>query len=122
LLVLGFERRALLLIRRHSTAWVMPPAFFALVIFKMDSTFLNKILHLCQGWPGPWSSYLHFLHSWNDRCMPHTIFYWLRWDLMNFFWLDWLQVQPGWNTSRQKRACLFYLYYYQIHQVNISHK
>jgi hypothetical protein len=33
------------------------------------SYFLNRVSHLCPGWPG-FRSYLFFLHSWDDRCMP----------------------------------------------------
>jgi hypothetical protein len=61
--LLGFELRALPLLVRGCTSWAMFPALFALVIFHTES-------HIyAQGWPGPPSSYLYTLNSWDDRCM-----------------------------------------------------
>jgi hypothetical protein len=45
--------------------------------------------HLCLSRPGPQSSYLSCLHSWNDRHIPPCSgFYWLTWGFKNF--LPWL--------------------------------
>jgi hypothetical protein len=31
--------------------------------------------YFCLGWPGPWFSYLCFLHSWDDRyTTSHTAY------------------------------------------------
>jgi hypothetical protein len=38
--VLGFDRRTLCWLGRHSTSWTMPVALFALVIFEVGSYFL----------------------------------------------------------------------------------
>jgi hypothetical protein len=32
----------------------------------------------------PWSSHLPFQHSWDYRCRPLCLAYWLRWGLANF--------------------------------------
>jgi hypothetical protein len=37
--------------------------------------FLNKVSGLCQGQPGPKSSYLYIPHSWDDRAHSHA-----HWD------------------------------------------
>jgi hypothetical protein len=43
--------------------------------------FWGRVSHLCPLWPGLWSSYLYFLHSWDDRCIsPCLALYWLRWE------------------------------------------
>jgi hypothetical protein len=34
------------------------------------SYFSNRISHFCPGGPGPPSSYLCLLSSWDDRCAP----------------------------------------------------
>jgi hypothetical protein len=51
--VLGFELRASYLL---GTTWATPRSF-------CFSWFLNRVSHLCLGWPGLQSSYLHFPHS-----------------------------------------------------------
>jgi hypothetical protein len=43
---------------------------------------LNKVSLFMRGWPGLWSFYLHFPHSWDDR-MPS--FYWLTWGCHKIF-------------------------------------
>jgi hypothetical protein len=48
--------------------------------------FSNRVSLLCPGKPGPWSSYLCFSCSRDDRhAPPCPVFYLLRWDLMDFF-------------------------------------
>jgi hypothetical protein len=59
--VLGFELMALDLLGRPSTTWAILPVSSAFKYFS------NKVSLLCPGWPRPWSSYLCFRHSWNDR-------------------------------------------------------
>jgi hypothetical protein len=56
--IVGFELRVLCLLGRWSTTWVTPPTTFAF------SYFLHKVLFLCQGHPGPQSSYLCFPQGW----------------------------------------------------------
>jgi hypothetical protein len=63
---------------RCSTTWDTPPALIALIIFEI-------VYHFMPGQHGPWSSYLHFHHSWNDKhTRPQPVFYWLKWGLANF--------------------------------------
>jgi hypothetical protein len=47
--LLGFELRALCLLGRHSTAWIMLPALFNLIIFEIGT--------FCLGQPGLLSPY-----------------------------------------------------------------
>jgi hypothetical protein len=65
LAVVGFELRTLLLLGRCSyhLSYVPLPSPFRFVFFFWVS-------RLCVSQPGPRSSYLHFLHSWDDRHMP----------------------------------------------------
>jgi hypothetical protein len=50
------------------------------------SYFSNMVLHLCRRRPGLPSSFLHFPHSRDDRCMtPHPPLYGLRCGLSHFF-------------------------------------
>jgi hypothetical protein len=67
------------LLGRHSTTWFTHSALFTLLISG------NKVLCFHLKCPRRRTSYLCFLHSWNDRCTQvHTASYWLRWDLTNF--------------------------------------
>jgi hypothetical protein len=43
---LEFELRALHLQTRHSTAWAIPPVYFAMVILE-----LGVLWTICPGWP-----------------------------------------------------------------------
>jgi hypothetical protein len=64
-----------------STAWGMPPALFALVIFEVGSC----VFSFAQGQPGSQSSYLCFPVSWgNRRALPHPDLFLLQWSLSNF--------------------------------------
>jgi hypothetical protein len=37
--------------------------------------FTGRVSCFCLGWPGTQSSYIHFLHSWDDKCtLPHPAF------------------------------------------------
>jgi hypothetical protein len=74
LTVLEFELRALHLLGEDST--VLPPALLALVIFQIRSHIF------AQGHPGPPSSYLCLLYSWNDRCVPPGLFVEMRSHLL----------------------------------------
>jgi hypothetical protein len=52
---------------------------------------LNRVLHFCLSWPGPWSSYLHFLSSWDDRHEPPYPA--IGWDEISLtFCLGWPQI------------------------------
>jgi hypothetical protein len=42
----------------------IPSPFFCFHYFS------NRVLCLCQVWPGPPFSYLWFLHGWNDKRAP----------------------------------------------------
>jgi hypothetical protein len=56
--------------------------------------FLNKILQFSLS--GPWSSYLCFPSSWEDRhAMPS--FYWLRWSLTKC--ILWSPISASWIAS-----------------------
>jgi hypothetical protein len=93
--VLRFEPKVLNLLNRHSTTWAMLSAPFALGIF------LNWVSLFCLGWPGLGSSYLCFLRSWYERCVPpHLPFYWLCWDLLTVCqgWpqISILQITTSW--------------------------
>jgi hypothetical protein len=52
------------LLDKYFTTWTTPSAIFYLVFFEIGS-------HIyAQAWPGMQSSYLHFLYSWDDKCLP----------------------------------------------------
>jgi hypothetical protein len=103
---LGFELRALCLLGRCCAPWVIFLSFFFIihlftcayivwvispscpspspsppwVIFQIES-------YVYASWPGPPSSYLGYLHSWDDNCVslwPDFFFFnWLRWGIVN---------------------------------------
>jgi hypothetical protein len=75
LVILGFELRALHLLGRYSTSWLMPPVLLFLVIFEMESCFLPK-----QVWTTVLLFYT-FCHSWDDRYVTPCPAFPLRWGL-----------------------------------------
>jgi hypothetical protein len=77
--------------------WTQDPSFpcrkrAAPIPFPM-CYFLNRELLWRPSWPGPQSSYLHFLCIWDDRHTPPCpAFYWLRCSLPDFL----LKPQSSW--------------------------
>jgi hypothetical protein len=59
----GVWTRALHLPGRYSTTWAIPTSFCCRCLVR-------RISHLCLAHPGQQSSYLCFLHSWDNRHMP----------------------------------------------------
>jgi hypothetical protein len=54
-------------------------------------------------WPTWTKIYLCFLCSWDDRCMPPCLAYWLRWGLSDFSprlpWTAVLQISVSWGAG-----------------------
>jgi hypothetical protein len=76
----GVWTRALCVLGRCSTTWTIPPPLSALIIIQIVSQVL------WPPWPEPWSFYLCFSCSWNDRHKIPYPTYWLRSGcLTNFF-------------------------------------
>jgi hypothetical protein len=87
--VLGFELRASHLQGRCYTIWVMTAAHFDF------GCFWERVSHLCLGWPGQWSSYLCFQHSWDDRQVPpHPAFVGWGGGLTDFSFFAQTAVSP----------------------------
>jgi hypothetical protein len=81
--VLGFELRALPLLGRCSTIWIMPVAVILLWLFwKQDFTF-------CPGWPGRW--FYFNLSAIAEMTVYATIssLYPLKWGSAKLFCLGW---------------------------------
>jgi hypothetical protein len=101
LAVLGFEPRALMLARQVLYHLNHNSSPFCLCYFS------NGILCLCPGWPGWQSSYLHFLHCWDDRCDPPCPSF-IGWDgLLWTFCLSWpwtmilpIRLPHSWDYRR----------------------
>jgi hypothetical protein len=71
---------------RRPTTWATHQPF---LLFRY---YLSRVLYLCPGWPGLWSSCLGFLYSWNDRSTPLHPPY-IDWD--GVLWtLDWADLEP----------------------------
>jgi hypothetical protein len=82
--------------------------------YLSQAPFVLVILRIFQGWPGPWSSYLHFLHGWDDRYHHSAIdwsFCW-GWDATVILQLSASRVtriisvipciQVEWNIKNQR--------------------
>jgi hypothetical protein len=87
-LVLGLEPRALHLVDQCSALEAKPPVLFCLVTFQIGWH------NVCPPAWTLWSSYLHFLSSWDDRHILPPPAYWLVWrggGLTHFC--------PGWSQT-----------------------
>jgi hypothetical protein len=84
LAVLGFRLRALYLLGRCSTSGATPQPFFAFIYFsgRISYFYHGPALH-CN------TSAWGFPHSWDHRCVPPHLAYWLKWWGLSNFCLGW---------------------------------
>jgi hypothetical protein len=107
-----FELRASHLVGKLSTTQAKPPALFALVIFHTGSSIFAK------GGAGPWSSYLSFPRSWDDKYLTLCPPFLLQWSLTNFLPRLVLNCNPSylclpksrvppWTTTPSQQHAIF---------------